>query len=211
MGGAPALAVLAVPTCFMGGTLPAIARAVEQDQDAGRRRLALLYGVNTLGAVAGAVIATFVLLERLGNRGSVWIAAAINLAVAGLAYLWSGDTAADTDAEAAPAAPTTPAAAPKLEKGKGKSKGTGTSKNWIPAFAGMTTKRKCTSTSTSPHRATSRLTLVFPCPGRPHREAHPPARPRTRHPSTGDPRAGRPAAGTPHRARGADHRQSSPR
>src|SRR5947207_12698683 len=43
--------VLAIPTILMGGTLPAAARAIETSDDAGRRRLALLYGVNTLGAV----------------------------------------------------------------------------------------------------------------------------------------------------------------
>jgi hypothetical protein len=32
----------------MGGTLPAAARAVESDGDAARRRLALVYGLNTL-------------------------------------------------------------------------------------------------------------------------------------------------------------------
>src|SRR5437762_8744568 len=60
--------VLGVPTVLMGGTLPAAARAVETDDDAGRRRLALLYGANTLGAVAGTLLATFFLLEALGNR-----------------------------------------------------------------------------------------------------------------------------------------------
>ena len=45
--------VLAAPTILMGGTLPAAARAIESDDDSGRRRVALLYGVNTLGAVIG--------------------------------------------------------------------------------------------------------------------------------------------------------------
>jgi spermidine synthase len=114
--------VLAAPTFLMGGTLPAIARAAEHDEDAGRRRLALLYGVNTLGAVAGAAVATFVLLERFGNRGSIWIAGLLNLLVAGLAFYWAGDTAADTDvAEVAPSEParTEPAARSKT-KGKAK-------------------------------------------------------------------------------------------
>jgi spermidine synthase len=79
--------VLAVPTFLMGGTLPAMARAVESTDDAGRRRLALLYGINTLGAVAGALIATFVMLERFGNRSTLLIAALLNFAVGALAWV----------------------------------------------------------------------------------------------------------------------------
>ena len=56
--------VLLVPTLLMGGTLPAAARAVEGAGDARRRATALLYGANTLGAVAGSVLATFYGLER---------------------------------------------------------------------------------------------------------------------------------------------------
>src|ERR1700736_3973955 len=58
-----AAAVLAAPTFLMGGTLPAVARAVESADDSGRRRVALLYGVNTLGAVVGTLASTFYMLE----------------------------------------------------------------------------------------------------------------------------------------------------
>ena len=51
--------VLAIPTLLMGGTLPAMARFAVSNEDAGRRSLALLYGTNTLGAVAGAALGTF--------------------------------------------------------------------------------------------------------------------------------------------------------
>ena len=73
--------VLAIPTILMGGTLPAAARAVESSDDAGRRRLALLYGINTLGAVTGALLSTFVLLERFGNRTTLIVAAVVNIVV----------------------------------------------------------------------------------------------------------------------------------
>ena len=78
---------LAVPTFLMGGTLPAAARAVGGDEDAGRRRVAVLYGINTLGAVTGALLATFALLERLGADATLWVAAALNAVVGGGA-LW---------------------------------------------------------------------------------------------------------------------------
>ena len=85
--------VLGVPTVLMGGTLPAAARAVETNDDAGRRRLALLYGTNTLGAVAGTLLATFFLLEALGNRGTLFVAVAINVVV-GLVARWRTGTLA---------------------------------------------------------------------------------------------------------------------
>ncbi|HEX8173261.1 MAG TPA: fused MFS/spermidine synthase, partial [Thermoanaerobaculia bacterium] len=91
--------VLLVPTTLMGGTLPAAARAVETNDDGGRRRLALLYGINTLGAVFGAVIATFVMLERFGNRGTLLIAAVVNVIIGAIAFFTG------RDAKKAPEAP----------------------------------------------------------------------------------------------------------
>src|SRR5258708_19198398 len=66
--------VLSVPTALMGGTLPAATRAVETDEDTRRRSLALLYRSNTLGAGAGALLSTFLLLESLGTRMTLWLA-----------------------------------------------------------------------------------------------------------------------------------------
>jgi spermidine synthase len=75
--------VLAVPTFLMGGTLPAVARAVQSDDDVGRRRIGWLYGLNTLGAVTGSLAANFWLLETLGTRRTLWAACAVNALVAG--------------------------------------------------------------------------------------------------------------------------------
>ncbi len=98
---------LALPTFLMGGTLPAIARAAQTALDASRRRVALLYGVNTLGAFCGAVIATFLLLERFGTRRTILAAAAVNTVVAAAAFLLSvwkpGRAPAGADESAAPA------------------------------------------------------------------------------------------------------------
>jgi spermidine synthase len=73
--------VLAAPTVLMGGTLPAVARAVESSDDEGRRRLALLYGVNTLGAVAGTLTSTFYMLEVFGSLRTLFVAVLVNLLV----------------------------------------------------------------------------------------------------------------------------------
>jgi spermidine synthase len=74
--------VLAVPTLAMGGTLPAAARAATRDGDDRRQDLAALYALNTLGAVAGCLVATFVLLEIFGTRSTLWLAALLNALVA---------------------------------------------------------------------------------------------------------------------------------
>lgn len=73
--------VLGPATFLMGGTLPAAARAVERDDDGARRSVATLYGVNTMGGVMGAVVANFCLLEVLGTRMTLWMAALTNLLV----------------------------------------------------------------------------------------------------------------------------------
>jgi spermidine synthase len=78
-----ALSVVVLGPCtfLMGGTLPAAARAVEHAGDPERRRAAALYGTNTLGAVCGALLANFVLLEVFGTRITLWSAALLNLLV----------------------------------------------------------------------------------------------------------------------------------
>ena len=78
--------VLGLPTFLMGGTLPAVARAVVRSSDTGRRSIAMLYGVNTLGAVCGALVTTFVALEMFGIRKTIWAASGLNLLVALLAF-----------------------------------------------------------------------------------------------------------------------------
>ena len=74
--------VLGLPTFLMGGTLPAVVCAAEYAADARRRNLGVLYGMTTLGAVAGALWTTFVSLERFGTRATIWSASALNLTVA---------------------------------------------------------------------------------------------------------------------------------
>ncbi len=74
--------VLGGPVVLMGGTLPAAVRACQTDADASRRSLALVYGANTLGSVAGATLGTFFLLELLGTRATLLGAALLNVLVA---------------------------------------------------------------------------------------------------------------------------------
>jgi predicted membrane-bound spermidine synthase len=70
--------ILGVPTFLMGGTLPAVARAVETDADVDRSDIGLLYGINTLGAVSGVLFAYFFMLEHLGTLTTTWLASLLN-------------------------------------------------------------------------------------------------------------------------------------
>ena len=96
--------ILGVPTFLMGGTLPAVARAVVARDDVSRRSIGLLYGVNTLGAVTGALAGTFYLFENFGNRATLWWAAALNIIVALLAFHFS-KSLPDSKAASEPTAP----------------------------------------------------------------------------------------------------------
>ena len=62
----------------MGGTLPALARAVETDADTDRSDVGLLYGINTLGAVTGVSLAFFFMLEHFGTHATTWLASLLN-------------------------------------------------------------------------------------------------------------------------------------
>ena len=81
-----ATVVLAVPTLLMGGVLPAAVRAVTGPEDRTRRGAAIMYGANTLGAVTGAMLATFWLLPALGTRTTLWTACLVEVAVAAGAW-----------------------------------------------------------------------------------------------------------------------------
>ena len=79
-----------IPTTLMGGTLPVLTRAfMGEDRARLRPSLGRLYGLNTLGAVAGTALAGFLLIEFVGVRASLWLTAAINLAI-GATALWLG-------------------------------------------------------------------------------------------------------------------------
>jgi predicted membrane-bound spermidine synthase len=84
-------AVMGIPCFLMGGNLPAVVRVVTDATDPSRRRVGLLYGLNTLGAVSGAVLCTFVLLEALGVRSTLWYACLFNACIGLWALrLWHG-------------------------------------------------------------------------------------------------------------------------
>lgn len=80
-----AFGVVLVPTVLMGGTLPAVARALAGGGLSPDREVARLYTANILGAAAGAALAAYALLPALGLSRAMWLGAAFNVAAAGLA------------------------------------------------------------------------------------------------------------------------------
>lgn len=101
------LAALLPPTVLMGMSLPFLVRAVVTDVEGAGRRIGWLYGINVLGAAAGAFAAPWLLLPRFGVRGSVLVAAAANLAVGSgaLVLAWLQRRATAPPAPDAPALP----------------------------------------------------------------------------------------------------------
>ena len=100
-----AFLVLALPTGFMGATLPLLTRyVVRTDREIGPK-VALLYAVNTAGAVIGAVAAGFLLLPALGLHATVWTGVALNALIFVIAAWLSRalPAAAEKDGSARPA------------------------------------------------------------------------------------------------------------
>ncbi len=102
--GAIAAACLLPPTFLMGASLPAISRWVETTPR-GVSWLGLLYSANVAGAVAGCVLAGFYLLRVHDMAFATYVAAAINIAVALLAFAlasrsgqWTGGDAPEPGA-----------------------------------------------------------------------------------------------------------------
>ena len=90
------LALLVPPAALMGATLPVlVARAERGVLGAG---LAWLYSINTLGAVAGSVLAGYLLLPGLGLTAASLVAASLNLLAAAIAWFRSAGERGESDA-----------------------------------------------------------------------------------------------------------------
>lgn len=107
VAGLGAFLFLCVPTFLMGTTLPLLTKALNRGLRDFLRTISSLYFLNTLGAAAGAVVASYLFISLLGLDGAVWIAAGLNFAIALLVT-----RAARVPVEAVP--PPVPAAPPSL-------------------------------------------------------------------------------------------------
>lgn len=77
-------ALLIPPAALMGATLPVLVEHFEREVVG--PALARLYALNTFGAVAGSALAGFALMPGIGLAGTTYVAAAVNVAVAALAW-----------------------------------------------------------------------------------------------------------------------------
>ena len=73
---------MALPTALMGASLPLLARAVATSLDTVAERIGWLYGLNTLGAGAGALAGGWLLVGNVGFVGTLLVAAALDIGAA---------------------------------------------------------------------------------------------------------------------------------
>ncbi|HTC94300.1 MAG TPA: fused MFS/spermidine synthase [Terriglobales bacterium] len=84
------LTLILLPWCTcMGATFPLAMAAIRKLSVASKRSFSFLYLANVLGAVLGALLPAFVLVELFGFRNTMKIAALCNLTVAAFALLLS--------------------------------------------------------------------------------------------------------------------------
>lgn len=87
--GALSVLLLLVPTVLMGGTLPLLAAFLQRSSVDPGRRSARFYSINSLGAVFGAAIAGFYLVQNWGMVASLQITGMVNLCIAAAAMALS--------------------------------------------------------------------------------------------------------------------------
>jgi spermidine synthase len=81
--------LMIVPTTLMGATLPLVSKIATREIRRVGRTVGTLYAVNTVGAIAGSILAGFLFLPWLGIGGSNRLLVALNLAL-GLLILLIG-------------------------------------------------------------------------------------------------------------------------
>ena len=84
--------LILLPTTMMGATLPLLIKHVVHRNDQLGWQVALLYAINTAGAVLGTLSAAFLCLPTLGLSKTVWVGVAANLLVFGLVWLMARQT-----------------------------------------------------------------------------------------------------------------------
>ena len=81
------MAVLLPATFFIGATFPLAVRILVDDPDRAAVASASVYAWNTVGAIAGALLAGFVVIPEFKFEGTIYLAALVNLGLAVLTCL----------------------------------------------------------------------------------------------------------------------------
>lgn len=80
---------LILPTFLMGGTLPILTKFFTKRINDSGKDVAVLYYINSFGAVIGTGLAGFFLIKNYGLESTVWVAAIINIVIGLSAFLLS--------------------------------------------------------------------------------------------------------------------------
>lgn len=78
--------LIPLPAFLMGATMPLVLRWADGHGQRSVQLVGWSYAANTVGAIAGALIAGFVLIPRISTRFTIMFAVALCLVVAGIAY-----------------------------------------------------------------------------------------------------------------------------
>ena len=73
--------LLVIPSALMGATYPALCRVMIRSAEQVDRRLGWIYGLNTVGAAMGALVAGALAIEFVGSTGAVALANCLNFAI----------------------------------------------------------------------------------------------------------------------------------
>jgi spermidine synthase len=84
---AASFVLLLIPATLMGGTLPLLTSYLVRKGGHFGKNFSLLYGLNTLGAVTGVLLAGFVTIGFFGEQATINIGVLLNLAVGITGYL----------------------------------------------------------------------------------------------------------------------------
>lgn len=80
------ISLLLFPAVLMGGTLPVLVKVLSLRINQIGRNVAILYSINSLGAVIGSILAGFYLIEWVGLKFTAYIGATTDLSI-GLLFL----------------------------------------------------------------------------------------------------------------------------
>ena len=125
------LVTLLPPTILMGMSLPLLVRGSVRSVSTAGRTIGALYGVNVLGASAGALLTPWVLVRFFGLRGAL-VGAAIGNSLAGLCALWVATKAMTETDDSVGTLPAGEAAPTEVAPGSGESRPLG---QWVALYA----------------------------------------------------------------------------
>ncbi|MBI5216313.1 MAG: fused MFS/spermidine synthase [Ignavibacteriae bacterium] len=81
------LITLLPPTILMGGTLPVLVRHISERIEESGKNIAILYFLNSFGAVIGSFLGGFFFVRTLGLDPTIYMAAVLNITIGVVAFL----------------------------------------------------------------------------------------------------------------------------